>query len=73
MMDKIDFFYDLEEIITDNIYIGLNIEDLNEEIRQNTWSISMSEEIAKQIESKDFINFFEKVIANEFLPPLIVF
>lgn len=59
-MDKYEFFQDLEEIVTDPIFIG----NLNEEIENNTWSISISNELAVEIMVDDFKIFFDRVVAN---------
>jgi hypothetical protein len=63
-MDKIEFFQDLEEIVVDPLVIGDSEEDLDKEIANNTWSISISNELATELSVKDFMGFFEKVISN---------
>lgn len=63
-MDKIKFFQDLEEIVVDPLFIGDNEEDIDQEIANNSWSMSISNELGTQLTVKDFIDFFEKVIFN---------
>lgn len=63
-MNKIEFFNDLEEIVTDKLLISDDIHDLYKETENNTWSISISEDLALKITVEDFMNFFDKVIFN---------
>ncbi|WP_205439647.1 hypothetical protein [Peribacillus alkalitolerans] len=63
-MNKIEFFQDLEEIVVDPLFIGESEEDIDQEIANNTWSISISNELAVELSLKDFMDFFEKVISN---------
>lgn len=64
IMDKIEFFQDLEEIVIDPLFFGDSKEDIDQKIAMNTWSISISNELARDLTVKDFMDFFEKVISN---------
>ena len=63
-MNKQEYFEDLKEIITDKIYIGNSVIELDEEIRNNEWLISMSQELCEITKKEDFLEFFEAVIEN---------
>lgn len=63
-MDKIEFFQDLEEIVVDPLFIGDCEDDIDQEIVNNTWRISISNKLVTQSSIKDFIDFFGKVISN---------
>ncbi|WP_246277400.1 hypothetical protein [Neobacillus endophyticus] len=57
-MDKNEFFQDLEEIVVDPLIIGDSEDDIDQEKVNNTWSISISNELSTQLSVKDFIDFF---------------
>jgi len=59
-MTKEDFLQDLEEIITDPLFIGAK----DEEISNNMWCVSVNSELAKVITFEDLSAFIERVIAN---------
>ena len=63
-MNKKKYFEELEEIVTDSIFVGSSETDLQKEIDTNMWRISISEDIAKQITYYDLIEFLSKVIKN---------
>ncbi len=64
-MDNSSAFFDsLTAIIAAPIYIGRSPDDLDQELRTNTWLISCSQEEAKQLAPDDFRQFFEQVIEN---------
>lgn len=63
-MRKEDFLKELDEIIDDRLFIGNSIDDLNDEISQNTWSISMGQELAHEFTTEDLISFFNQVQNN---------
>lgn len=65
-MSKEDFLKELDEIVEDEIFIGESIEDLKEEISQNMWSISMSQQLANEFTVEEIKDFLSKVIANRF-------
>jgi hypothetical protein len=59
-MTKEVFLQDLEEIITDSLFIGA----IDEEISNNLWRISLSSELARAVTLEDISIFIERVIAN---------
>jgi hypothetical protein len=63
-MKKEDFLKELDEIIDDKLFIGSSIDDLNNEVSQNTWSISIGQELEKEFITEDLILFFNKVQKN---------
>jgi len=63
-MDKNEFFHSLDEIVVDPLFIGESLQDLAEEITNNTWSMSISKELATEIVVEDFIDFFQRVMTN---------
>jgi hypothetical protein len=63
-MDIIEFFQDLEDIVVDPLYIGDSEEEIDQEIANNSWSISISNELGTQLTVKAFIHFFDKVMSN---------
>ncbi|SER97540.1 hypothetical protein [Psychrobacillus sp. OK032] len=63
-MDKNEFFHSLEEIVVGPLFIGESLQDLAEETTNNTWSISISKELATEILLEDFIDFFQRVMTN---------
>ncbi|OPA73688.1 hypothetical protein BVG16_26710 [Paenibacillus selenitireducens] len=58
------YFKDLEDIITDSIFIGSSEYDLDEEIANNMWHISSNIELIKALTLKDYRDFFNRVIQN---------
>ncbi len=64
IMNKNEFFQSLEEIVVDPLYISDGFQDLDEETANNTWSMSISKELATEIVVKDFIDFFQRVMTN---------
>lgn len=63
-MDKYEYFKNLEDTITDPIFIGSSKEDLDKEISNNMWRISLEQELASRININDFVDFFSMVIDN---------
>jgi hypothetical protein len=59
-MTQDEFWQDLEEIITDLLFIGSR----DDEINNNLWRISLSSKLANVILLKDFSRFIERIIAN---------
>jgi hypothetical protein len=55
---------DFDEIITDKIFIGTDTNDLQEEIRQNTWWISLSQQQVEQLTPDDLREFINRIIDN---------
>lgn len=64
-MDKNEFFQDLEEIVVDPLFIGNSKEDIDQEISNNTWSISVSNEMNIKLSVKDFKDFLERLFPTE--------
>ncbi|MBD7943959.1 hypothetical protein H9650_07480 [Psychrobacillus sp. Sa2BUA9] len=46
------------------MFIGNSKEDIDQEISNNTWSISVSNEMNIKLSVKDFKDFFREVISN---------
>ncbi len=63
-MTKEEFLDNLNDIISDRIYLTENLDELNKEIETNHWSIGIDSETAKQIDSNDLRNFLIKVVSN---------
>jgi hypothetical protein len=63
-MTKYEFLNDIEEIKTDKLFIGETLDNLNEEIRNNCWAISMSEEIADEFTVDELKSFLKDVKAD---------
>ena len=60
-MTREEFLHDIEEIISDTLFIG---ESEEEEISNNMWQISISHELANSLKIEDFSTFFKRVILN---------
>ena len=60
-MKKSDFLKELDEIIFDRIFIGSSALDLENEIAQNGWSISMDQDLVNKFTTEDLISFFLQV------------
>lgn len=63
-MTKKEFFENIDEIISDKIYLTENLNELNKEIEINHWSIGIDYETAKNINNDDLEDFFRKVVKN---------
>ena len=63
-MTKEEFLKYIEDIIDDKIFIGSSADDLEQEIRNNMWCISISQDTSQQLSIKDLNNFLNKVIEN---------
>ncbi|WP_337099145.1 hypothetical protein [Paenibacillus sp. YIM B09110] len=63
-MNKKEFLKELDEIIEDIMFIGNDIDDLEKEISQNTWSISMSQQLANEFAYGEIRTFIGNVITN---------
>ncbi|WP_202915356.1 hypothetical protein [Paenibacillus paridis] len=64
-MNKEEYLRELDEIIEDKMFIGNDINDLETESSQNTWSISMSQQLASEFTVWEIRNFFKNVITNK--------
>lgn len=63
-MTKEEFFENINEIISDKIYLTDSLDKLNEEIETNKWSIGIDFKTAKVIGNEDLKKFLGKVIQN---------
>lgn len=63
-MNKDQYFNDLEEIITDKIFIGTSETDLHREIETNMWRISIPAELSEKVTVEDFNEFIYKIISQ---------
>jgi hypothetical protein len=66
-MTKNEFFENIDEIISDKIYLTESINELNKEIEINHWSIGIDYETAKKIHNDDLGDFLRKVVKNRIL------
>jgi hypothetical protein len=64
-MNKEEYLRELDEIIEDKMFIGNDIDDLDKETSQNTWSIWMSQQLASEFTVWEIRNFFKNVIINK--------
>ncbi len=53
-----------QEIINDRLYIGRSVDDLDNEIQNNLWLISLDENERKQLGDGDIVEFIETIIGN---------
>lgn len=63
-MNKNEFMEELKEIVEDPLFIGNSIEDLADEAAENTWSISMGQELANDFTMEELVSFFTQVQTN---------
>lgn len=63
-MSKKEFIEELNEIIEDPIFIGNSIEDLFSETGENTWGVSMGQELANEFTMEELVSFFTQVQTN---------
>lgn len=63
-MSKKEFIEELNEIIEDPIFIGNSIDDLFSETGENTWGVSMGQELANEITMEELVLFFTQVQTN---------
>lgn len=52
---KIEYFRNLDELVTEPIFVGNGIVDFENERRENMLTISISFEIAKECKVSDFL------------------
>lgn len=55
---------EFQEIINDSLYIGRSVDDLDNEIQNNLWLISLNEEERTQLDDGDIVKFIEIAIGN---------
>ena len=63
-MTKEEFFGNIDEIISDKIYLTDNLDELNKEIENNHWSIGIDSDTAKNVKNEDLRDFLRKVVKN---------
>lgn len=63
-MSKKEFIEELNEIIEDPIFIGSSIDDLFSETGENTWGVSMGQELANEFTREELVLFFTQVQTN---------
>ena len=60
-MTKQEFFKTIEDIKSDKLLITDSVDNLNEEIQNNCWSISINDELSKEISVDELANFLKEV------------
>ena len=63
-MTKQEFFKDIEDIKSDKILITESIDIVNEEIKSNCWSISINDELSKELAIDELWDFLKEVKTN---------
>ena len=63
-MSKNQFFENIEEIVTDKIYICEELNQIEKEIEENCWQIGISDDDSKEINKQDLIVFFNRTVMN---------
>ena len=63
-MTKQEFFQNLDEIVSDEMYLTESLDQLEMEIQANHWSIGIDSETAELIKNHDLQDFLRKVIQN---------
>ncbi len=63
-MTKEAFLKELDEIVQDTLFMGHSVDDFNEEISQNHWSVSAEQKLVKQLTMEDLLTFFRQVQTN---------
>ena len=64
MGDKEELFKDLQDIKADRLFITASTDIVEEEIKNNCWSILMTEEIASECQVVELIEFLRDVKAD---------
>ena len=60
-------FRTLVAIVNDEIYVGSSADDLDSELKNNTWLISMSKDERNKLSVDALVNFFDHVVENRLL------
>jgi hypothetical protein len=63
-MTKQEFFTDIEDIKSDKILITDSVDNLDEEIETNCWSISVNDELSKEFSVDELARFLNEVKAD---------
>ena len=59
--NKTDFFNDLSNQISEPLYLTDKTDEINEEINNNHWILSVPADIIFQATTTDFLEFIQKV------------
>ena len=60
-MTKQEFFKDIQNIKSDKLLITDSVDNVNEEIQNNCWSISINDELSKEISVDELADFLKEV------------
>ena len=60
-MTKQEFFKDIEDIKSDKLLITDSVDNVNEEIQSNCWSISINDDLSKEISVDELADFLREV------------
>jgi hypothetical protein len=60
-MTKQEFFKDIENIKSDKLLITDSVDNVNEEILNNCWSISINDDLSKEISVDELADFLKEV------------
>ncbi len=63
-MDKQTYLERLKVIEQDAIWLGKYARDLNKEIAQNMWAVTVPQTLIDEVQTEDLVAFFERVILN---------
>ena len=63
-MTKDEFLENINEIISDRIYLTDNLDELKKEIENNHWSIGIDSDTVKNVKKDDLRDFFRKIVNN---------
>jgi hypothetical protein len=63
-MNKEQYFKNLDDIVSDPIYIGKSEDDIHLEIQTNMWRISLDGDLVNEITIADFNQFIYRIIHN---------
>ena len=60
-MTKQEFFKEVEDIKSDKLLITDSVDNVNEEIKNNCWAISINDELTKEISVDELATFLKEV------------
>jgi hypothetical protein len=63
-MTKEELFKDIEEIKSDKLFITDSVDNIDEEVRSNCWSISIPDEVSVECIVDELKNFLKEVKAD---------
>jgi hypothetical protein len=64
LMTKQEFFKDIEDIKSDKLLITDSVDNLNEEIKNNCWSIQFDDELSMEFSVDELADFLKEVKTN---------